>query len=416
MQHIKLSINPSGEITHLILNDDGSDIKFGVQFSYYPGAVGNNEVFKNRSSGAYIFRPNATESIYLKANISDGPSGPVVKELRMKVDHNVHNTIRLYDGLKFLETEWMVGPIDISDDVGKEFVVKYVTDLVNNGEFYTDSNGRQSLKRKLNMRPQWNLTLEEPVAGNYYPITNKIYINDGKHRLAVLTDRSEGGTSLSEGEVELMLHRRLLHDDAFGVGEALNEVANGRGLVVRGRHRLLLSEANNKLDYIEEKKQVLQFHLQPIVLVADASKLSLEEWLGLPNKAFTWANSLPNGVHLLTVEPWGENALLLRLENYLEIGDQDNTTVEVNLGEIFKKLTVKSVKETMLAGNVWADEKTTWSWNKEKKFSASFNDEYGTFKEGEISNDDEADIRDDGLLVRVKAKQIRTFVVYFDYN
>ena len=31
--------------------------------------------------------------------------------------------------------------------------------------------------------------------------------------------------------------RRLLHDDAFGVGEALNETAFGEGLVVRGKHR-----------------------------------------------------------------------------------------------------------------------------------------------------------------------------------
>ena len=33
------------------------------------------------------------------------------------------------------------------------------------------------------------------------------------------------------------LHRRLLHDDAFGVGEALNETAFGVGLVARGKHR-----------------------------------------------------------------------------------------------------------------------------------------------------------------------------------
>ena len=41
----------------------------------------------------------------------------------------------------------------------------------------------------------------------------------------VLTDRSQGGSSINDGDVELMLHRRLLHDDAFGVGEALNEIA-----------------------------------------------------------------------------------------------------------------------------------------------------------------------------------------------
>ena len=34
-----------------------------------------------------------------------------------------------------------------------------------------------------------------------------------------------------------LILRRLLHDDAFGVGEPLNEEAFGKGLVVRGTHR-----------------------------------------------------------------------------------------------------------------------------------------------------------------------------------
>ncbi|XP_026331512.1 lysosomal alpha-mannosidase-like [Hyposmocoma kahamanoa] len=414
-EHIKLHVSPNGEITRLT-RKDGTEIQFAVQFSYYPGALGNNAVPTNRSSGAYIFRPNGTESISLKFNTSEGPSGPVVKELRINVAENVHSTFRLYDGLNFLETEWVVGPIDVSDDIGKEFVVKYLTDLANNGEFYTDSNGRQAMKRKLNMRPQWDLTVEEPIAGNYYPITNKIYINDEKHKFAVLTDRAQGGTSLSEGEVEIMLHRRLLHDDAFGVGEALNEEANGKGLVVRGRHRLFLSEAESKVDCMEEKKQVLQFHLQPIVLIADATKFSLQDWLQLPSKAFSWANSLPKGVHLLTVEPWGKKSLLLRLENYLEIGDQENTTVEVNLDAIFKGLTVKRASETMLAANLWVDEKRKWSWNKENGFSVNFNEEYGELNNVEKSNDEDEDIHDDGLLIRLKAKQIKTYVVDFNYN
>ncbi|XP_026325480.1 LOW QUALITY PROTEIN: lysosomal alpha-mannosidase-like [Hyposmocoma kahamanoa] len=136
----------------------------------------------------------------------------------------------------------------------------------------------------------------------------------------------------------------------------------------------------------------------------------------LPNKAFSWAHSLPKGVHLLTVEPWREKSLLLRLENYLEIGDQENTTVEVNLDAIFKDLTVKRASETMLAANLWVDEKRKWSWNKENGFSVNFNEAYGEFNNVEKSNDEDEDIHDDGLLIRLKAKQIKTYVVDFDYN
>ena len=38
-----------------------------------------------------------------------------------------------------------------------------------------------------------------------------------------------------------------MDDDAFGVGEALNEKAYGTGLVVVGRHRLLLAASPEQL-------------------------------------------------------------------------------------------------------------------------------------------------------------------------
>jgi len=40
-----------------------------------------------------------------------------------------------------------VGPIPIDDDLGKEVVTKLTTNLTSNNEFYTDSNGRDFLKR-----------------------------------------------------------------------------------------------------------------------------------------------------------------------------------------------------------------------------------------------------------------------------
>ena len=51
---------------------------------------------------------------------------------------------------------------------------------------------------------------------------------------------------MASGEVELMLHRRLLYDDAFGVGEPLDEVAFGQGLVVRGTEWLQGGKFNKR--------------------------------------------------------------------------------------------------------------------------------------------------------------------------
>lgn len=45
--------------------------------------------------------------------------------------------------------------------------------------------------------------------------------------------------------VWLQLHRECLHDDSFGVGEALMEQAFNKGLVARGSHYLVYGSTNN---------------------------------------------------------------------------------------------------------------------------------------------------------------------------
>jgi hypothetical protein len=94
-----------------------------------------------------------------------------------------------------------------SDGIGKEVVSRFSTDLQTDGLFYTDSNGRELLERKRNYRPTWELELTEPESGNYYPVTSRILIRDTvrQQELAVLNDRSQGGSSLNDGQVELMV-------------------------------------------------------------------------------------------------------------------------------------------------------------------------------------------------------------------
>ena len=46
-----------------------------------------------------------------------------------------------------------------------------------------------------------------------------------------------------------MLHRRLLRDDGYGVGEPLNETAFDEGLVVRGSHFIFNDEVNDLLSF-----------------------------------------------------------------------------------------------------------------------------------------------------------------------
>lgn len=113
--------------------------------------------------------------------------------------------IRVYKSDNYTEFEWLVGEIPIADGIGREVITRFNTDIKSNSIFYTDSNGREMLKRKRNHRDTWNLNLAEPIAGNYFPVTAKIAIEDETRRFAVLTDRAQGGSSLSDGSLELMV-------------------------------------------------------------------------------------------------------------------------------------------------------------------------------------------------------------------
>ncbi|XP_039762685.1 lysosomal alpha-mannosidase-like isoform X1 [Pararge aegeria] len=419
-EYMKLRIdNRTGQITHMILPDRTTNLN--IQIYYWTGCYGDNTNTSQRSSGAYIFRPQ-TKIPYDITYTSNGTvKGPVVTEIRAISDQNTLTTFRLYKGLNYFEHDFVIGPINVDDNVGKEFIVRYETNINNKNVFYTDSNGRQMLKRVLNKRADWNLTLEEPVAGNYYPVTNEITIEDDNTKIAVLTDRSVGGTSLNNGELEIMVHRRLLHDDAFGVGEALNETVNGKGLIVRGNHRIYNIDPSNRDEIINERKNVIENHLKPIVFVSNSDSTPYEIWINL-NNCFKGVKPLPLGLHLLTLEPWNPNQVLIRIENYLE--KSDKSTVELDFTDMFNNLNVKSIKEATLSANKWLDDAEKWIWNRENDFADSFNEAYNSDDsvdgdDKKLRNDDgiknNDDLRDDGLKIKLRAKQIRTFIADYEY-
>ena len=76
---------------------------------------------------------------------------------------------------------------------GKEVVVIWHTPNIDHGEtFYTDSNGLEMQKRVLNKRPDYNLTTNEPISANYYPVNSAIAIKNDTSglQLTVMNDRS----------------------------------------------------------------------------------------------------------------------------------------------------------------------------------------------------------------------------------
>jgi lysosomal alpha-mannosidase len=261
--------------------------------------------------------------------------------------------IHLYDDGHVVEIEWTVGPIPINDNMGKEIIMRYDTDIQSQSKYYTDANGREVLERTRDYRPTWNYTVNEPVSGNYYPINSRIWIKDQTRQLAVLTDRSHGGGSIHDGSVEIMLHRRLLYDDGFGVGEALNESAYGQGLVIRGRHLLVVQPpASSALVHRVTAQQIYMNPLATYSLTqqtyADYSTAYRQTWSAL-------TDTLPLNVHLLTLDQLSAKNYLVRLEHYFELNEDDtySKAVTIDLQSIFQSIgTISNTVELTLAANL----------------------------------------------------------------
>jgi lysosomal alpha-mannosidase len=121
-----------------------------------------------------------------------------------------------------------VGPIDVSDSIGKEVVARLQCDIASAATMFTDSNGREMMRRKRNSVPTWNMSAHDPVPVNFYPVTTAAYIQDDTNRMyclpkglslsfcmititfsrSLLPDRTMGMASLSDGAIEYM-HSKL---------------------------------------------------------------------------------------------------------------------------------------------------------------------------------------------------------------
>lgn len=349
---VSVTINcKTGLLTAMTWNS--TKINVQQSFYWYEGMKGNNSEFEYRASGAYIFRPKGKIPIPVAKKVQlTNPmgQGDMVQEVRQTFSNWLTQVIRVYKEEDFVEFDWVVGPIPVNDSLGKEIVTRFDTDLKSDGDFYTDSNGREILQRRLNYRPTWPLINVEPVSGNYYPVNSRIYLKDKARNIqfTILTDRSQGGSSLTDGSLELMVHRRLLHDDAFGVGEALNETYyNGTGVVVRGRHRVFLSPVEQAAQMHRTLAQSM--YMAPVLAFAP---VKLPDYLQCCRTTYSaLAAPLPPNVHLLTLEQWNNETVLLRLEHFYEIKDNaGNLSAAANfsLQAVFKQ-SIAGITEMNLA-------------------------------------------------------------------
>lgn len=250
-------------------------------FAQYISENGNAYEFRARDHDPVVW-PTRADNISLAC-------GPVLCQLQHKIADTLHQTVRVFrDGdaiaTSVIEQDVMVGPL-VGD---RDFVTRLSTDWRTNGTFFTDDNGLHTLVRHLRTKVN--------VAANYYPFIATSSIRNDQYQLTLVGERTHGIGSLRDGELEVMLHRRMLHyDPLLGLGEALNDTS-----VLHDRLWIHVDALSRSTELRARLGHCLNY--PPVLFFAKPSAMSPADWL---------ARYRPTLAALLT--DWPVNAHLMTL-------------------------------------------------------------------------------------------------------
>ncbi|RLN15696.1 alpha-mannosidase-like [Panicum miliaceum] len=402
---LKMSFSSaSGQLKRIFNSVSGVDLPLQQSFLWYISNEG--DTVDSQASGAYIFRPNGTTPTIVSSSVPlKVIRGPLVDEVHQQFSSWIYQVTRLYKNKEHAEVEYTIGPIPIDDDVGKEVITRLTANMVTNSTFYTDSNGRDFLKRVRNHREDWNLEMTEPVAGNYYPVNLGAYVADRKYEVSVLVDRAVGASSIRDGELEIMLHRRTLRDDGKGVEEPLGEVVcldgSCKGLTARGTYYVKVDKLGHGPHW---RRTYGQQVYSPYLLAFSHEDETNWKSYNVARASMMDANySLPDNVAIVTLQNLDDGTTLLRLAHLFQAAEDPQFSViaKVELRKVFGKRNIKELTETNLSANQKKSDMKKLNW----KVVGDTDSGLTPLKGGPVDSQ--------ALVVELGPMEIRTFLLKF---
>ena len=117
--------------------------------------------------------------------------------------------------------------------------------------FYTDSNGLEMMKRKID-RFAFTEKIDVSSGGNFYPVTNCISIKDENEDngniITMFNDRPQAGSAILPGSISLITQRMSYGSDGKGLNENLYEVESMENYDLRTTHFIMFGlNINNNI-------------------------------------------------------------------------------------------------------------------------------------------------------------------------
>ncbi|GCC27351.1 hypothetical protein chiPu_0005775 [Chiloscyllium punctatum] len=402
-------------------------VKIKQEFLEY---FANGDVKQGPISDNYIFTPKGLPVLVSQSIGMEIVTGKLVTEIRQYFYSNtsaneqdyqyaiftrIYRVLDGYDASMLcnrIEQEYIVGPLNLN----REAIVSMTTDMKTDRTIYTDNNGYQMMKRLY--KSYSNNTL----ARNYYPVVRTAYIEESDTRLVILSERAHGISSQADGQLEVMLHRRLWNNKAWNLG--YNLTLNDSS-VVRPLFWLMLG---SKATTSSLHQSGLALEFRPIIMYGPVSgKKTFVTSHNSQSNSSVSSGFLPPNLHLLTLclPGWRYNSnhtmhlqnivkgkskqsepdfrrILLRIMHLYEVGEDPvlSQPVTVNLKDLLKVLgTVVSIEERSLTG-IWnINTLKRWKWKT-------------TQQDGRDLKNDKRWLTKD-FIITIQPKELRTFFIYF---